>query len=1333
MSVTINENEAYAFSVEQPVDWALEARSFWIAGWFIAKQGKNYTEVRAFIDDVPFMGLFGLPRPDIEARYPEWLQGRSAGFSFRLDPWRGATLIRLEVLNQDKEWVEFWRVPITVKGRGSARPVRPALNRKLLKPLLLTLLKQPTLRPKLARPDLARRLVREYSVIPLEVLPVPPLYGVFEGPRLIGHTQYNKLHLGGWVFHAEQPIRRLIATIDNVTQNILVHGLPRDDVALLFPGVERARAPLFRGDVDLSADLTGPVSLKIFAELENGEKHLCFNTRIHPWTSIEKEHPLPAYDFRNYLDIVRAVRRACRDCKVNPGGFSFWRTVSEVHRIYRNESQEKLPWFAWQERDAYQTWLARNASTPGLRTELVRLARALDVRGGPEFVLAVDAGAADPLRVERLVASVRAQHYPRWRLVLVLARDARPDAAAILQRLAAGDPRVAVRIAADASGPVALNAAVQSLPGDWLCFLEPGARLAEDALLSVAETIANEPALELVFTDEDRMTDDGRRQDPVFKGAWDRALVLSGHQPGNLLVTHRQLFNRAHGLAADFGPAAMFDLHLRLEENVSPGHARHLETVGYHGPWPAPEFEPGSPTLECMRQALDAAMRRRGWPAGAFHPSFARRRKISHHQIHWESSALAQNPVTIVIPTRDRCDLLERCLEHLFLTVDWRHAKLIIVDDFSRDERTLRLFERLQRRRELQCRVVRPATDPARPFNYSMLMNAALPYVDTPLILHLNNDVDALRPGWIEAMAGWFVSPDVGAVGARLIYPDNRINHAGITVGPHDGLADAPLAGLNPESDDFFVMHKLARDVAAVTGACMMTRTALYRQLGEFDEARFGVSYNDVDYCLRLGAAGYRVVYAPQAELRHWGSASRGTAYYEGEHLAFVRQYPGYVDPHFPAHLCAGPATLTLDTGRYEHARRAGALHLLLVTHNLNYEGAPLFLLEYAVFMVTREGFKIELVSAEDGPLRAAYEAAGIAVTLVDRHPLHAARDEPEFFREIQAVLAKLDLSAVDVVLCNTIACWWGVHLAAAAGKPSMLYVHESATIKRFFSAALRQDMHGVARAAFRQATRVCFLCRATQAYYEELNDYDNFRQVSSWIDLARIEAFKRTHTRADLRRQHGYADDEIIIANIGTVCARKGQHVFIRAIDYFMRHFAGPDRYRFLLVGGRAGEFLDGLKRDIDLLGLRNTEIVTETHDVYDYFRLADMFVCTSFEEAFPRVLLEAMAFETPAVSTNVHGIVEMVTDRAEAYLVEPGDPLELSRIMKTCLEKERNGISTAPMGYSKVVRAYDRDRVLPHHADMAREAFLAFDGNLHRTQPHRLTGRGDRVESSW
>jgi Glycosyltransferase len=1332
----MNENESYVFCVEHPKDWSLKPEQFWITGWFISKTAMRYVDVRAFIDDVPFMGFLGLPRPDIEAAYPQWTAHLHPGFSFRLDPWPGAKLIRLEILNANNDWAEFWRVPIKVKGRGPGRRLRPTLQRELVKPMLLELLKLPTFRPGPTLEQNARRLVRERSVIPLEALPPPPLHGVFEGPHVIAHTHYDKLHIGGWIFHEHQKVTRLVATTDNRTQNNLIHGLERDDVAAMFPYVPHARFCQFRGNVDLPGTLAEPVCLTIFAILENGEKVLAFTKRLYPWTHLEKEHPLPPYSFSNYRDIVLAVLRAARSLKVRVGGLAFWRDVLAVHRLYRDESPEAQPWFAWQRDDDYTSWLAHNRLAPRLREVLVQSAATLTAKNGPTFALVLEAGESAPGHLARFLESLRAQIYSRWTLALIQPAHASPDLVAELNRLAALDSRVRLVIATSSERADALNQAVDSLPDTWLSFPPTDGRLAPTALLFVAEKIDAAPDIELVYTDEDRMSDTGVRSAPQFKSEWNPALVISGHQPGNLLVVHRDLFARSNRFMRDYSPALHFDLALRLAENVTPSRVRHVDGICYHAPDPAPKFPHGHPLLEQTRHAVEAAIIRRQIPARAFQPPFAARLGTLHHQLYWDSGFLAKNPVTIVIPTRDRADLMERCLDALLLTVDWRYVKLIIVDDFSRDEKTVRLLRALPSRREFNCRVIRPPVDPMLPFNYSMLVNAALPYIDTPLVLHLNNDVDALKPGWVEAMAGWFAVPEVGVVGAKLLFPNNHLNHAGVTVGPHHGLADVPLAGLDSASDKFLDLHQLARDVLSVTGACLMTRTSLYREFGGFDETDFRVTYNDVDYCMRLRAAGHRVIYTPQAELWHWGSASRGTTYYENEHIAFLRKYPGYVDPFFPRQYYLITGDLKLDTYRYEYASRLGKLRLLLVTHNLNYEGAPLFLLEYAAHMVRTQGFHVDLLSAEDGPLRSAYEALGIQISIIDRHPLHGSCNDREFAEQLELLRQKVGepLARADVVLCNTVACWWGVHLAAAAGKPSLLYVHESATIKRFFNKMLHKHMQHLARGAFRQATRVCFLCRSSRSYFEEVNDYDNFRFVSSWIDLPRIEAFKRSHTKAGLRRKYGFADDEIIIANIGTVCERKGQHIFIRTIDTFMRHYAGGAKYRFLFVGGRPGEYQDSLIRDMEMLGIdKLVTIVTETRDAYDFFVLSDMFVCTSYEESFPRVLLEAMAFETPIVSTDVHGIPEMVTHRAEAYLVGAGDPVKFAQVMKTCLEKQANGTSTAPMAYSKVVRAYDIDRVLPKHADMAREAVLDFDGNTRRTAPNRLSNRPERQESTW
>jgi glycosyltransferase involved in cell wall biosynthesis len=285
---------------------------------------------------------------------------------------------------------------------------------------------------------------------------------------------------------------------------------------------------------------------------------------------------------------------------------------------------------------------------------------------------------------------------------------------------------------------------------------------------------------------------------------------------------------------------------------------------------------------------------------------------------------------------------------------------------------------------------------------------------------------------------------------------------------------------------------------------------------------------------------------------------------------------------------------------------------------------------------------------------------------------------------------------------------FWGVHLARRAGKPSLFYIHESATIFRFFERKLELDLHHLVAEAFHDTTRALFLCQATRSYYEDHNASGNFRLVPSWIQLDDIESFRATHDRAGMRHKHGFADDETIIANIGTVCERKGQHVFLRAIEHFNRQ-GHRGKFRFVMVGARPGIYLDLLRRDITRLAIPNLTLIPETREVFDFFVAADQFVCTSFEESFPRVVMEAMVFRTPIVTTDVHGIAEMIGQRQDGYLVPAGDHLALSKMMWTCLAKEHSGKSLTPTAYSKALRLYDHRKVLPFHVELAREAWLA------------------------
>jgi O-antigen biosynthesis protein len=327
---------------------------------------------------------------------------------------------------------------------------------------------------------------------------------------------------------------------------------------------------------------------------------------------------------------------------------------------------------------------------------------------------------------------------------------------------------------------------------------------------------------------------------------------------------------------------------------------------------------------------------------------------------------------------------------------------------------------------------------------------------------------------------------------------------------------------------------------------------------------------------------------------------------------------------------------------------------------------------------------------------------------VIDAAPLYASPDEETLHARLADIKHRIEWDPIDVVVCNTLVSFWGVLLAARAGKPSLFYIHESATVFRFFERKLELDLHRLVAEAFHRATRALFLCQATRAYYEDHNVSGNFRLVPSWIALDDIEAFRTRHTRAEMRRKHGFADDETIIANIGTVCERKGQHVFLRGIEHFNRQ-GHRGKFRFVMVGARPGIYLDLLKRDLARLELPNVTLIPETREVFDFFVAADQFVCTSYEESFPRVVMEAMAFRTPIVTTDVHGIAEMIGQRQQGYLVPPGDHLALSRMMWICLAKERSGRSLTPTAYSKALRLYDHRKVLPFHVELAREASLA------------------------
>lgn len=376
---------------------------------------------------------------------------------------------------------------------------------------------------------------------------------------------------------------------------------------------------------------------------------------------------------------------------------------------------------------------------------------------------------------------------------------------------------------------------------------------------------------------------------------------------------------------------------------------------------------------------------------------------------------------------------------------------------------------------------------------------------------------------------------------------------------------------------------------------------------------------------------------------------------------------------------------------------------ITLVTHNLNHEGAPLFLLEYARHLAAT-GTQLAVISAGEGPLRTEYEKLSATIQLVDIKPLLRATNTRALQQAIGTVSDQVDLRSADLVVANTVSAFWGVHLAARARRPSLLYIHESTTPDSFYYGHLASGALRVVEETFSLATHVSFLTETTRHYYRQVLTHPNHSINPGWIDLAGIDRFRATHSRETLRTALGLAPTTRLVINLGTVCERKGQHIFIRAVEQlWLEQPALAAQCHFLMVGGNQTPFDTAMADLLQNMGRPNLKIIPNSPTPYDYYGAADLFVCSSYEESFPRVVLEAMAFNLPILATHVHGIPEMARAGQEAELVPPGDTPALSRALARLLQNPTHSAQLAAQARQRVTENFDSARLLPRHAALA------------------------------
>jgi O-antigen biosynthesis protein len=459
------------------------------------------------------------------------------------------------------------------------------------------------------------------------------------------------------------------------------------------------------------------------------------------------------------------------------------------------------------------------------------------------------------------VESVRHQIYPYWELCLVDDASTKVHIAPLLARLSSSDPRIKLKSLATNEGiSGASNHALSLASGEFVGLVDHDDRLAPEALYEVVKRLNTDPTIDFVYTDHDLFDSNGDRRSPFFKPDWSPDLLLSMNYITHFCLYRRELVERVGGFRKGLEGSQDYDLILRVTE-----YARRIEHIAHplYSWGQAPASVASNPKAkpyahEAGRRALQETLVRRGI-GGEVVDGYG-----SPYRYRVKRKIAGEPMVSIIIPTRDNWRLLKRCIDSLETRTTYRHFEVLVVDNQSREPETLKYLAQLSHR-------VIPF---AEPFNFARMNNVAAAQADGEHLLFLNDDTEVIEPDWLTSMLEHSQRPEVGAVGARLLFPDKTIQHAGVVIGIQ-GKAGHAFWGFPADHPGYYDLARVIRNYSAVTGACLMVARAAFEAIGGFDEA-FEISYNDVDLCLRLRQHGYLIVYTPYAVLYHYQSASRG-------------------------------------------------------------------------------------------------------------------------------------------------------------------------------------------------------------------------------------------------------------------------------------------------------------------------------------------------------------------------------------------------------------------------------------------------------------------------
>ena len=506
--------------------------------------------------------------------------------------------------------------------------------------------------------------------------------------------------------------------------------------------------------------------------------------------------------------------------------------------------------------------------------------------------------------LEKCIDSVINQTYDNWELCISDDASTDPKIKKCLEAYEKKEPRIKVVFRKE-NGHISLatNSALEIATGEFIALLDNDDELPPHALFEVVKVLNERPELDVIYSDEDKIDAEGNRFDPHFKADWSPDTLMGNNYISHLSVYRSSIVKSLGGFRKGYEGSQDYDLVLRVTEQIPEDHIYHIDKVLYH--WrtipgsTASSGEAKSYIYDSGVKALTDALNRRGIK-GTVRPGLI----SGFYEVTYE--VLQEELVSVIIPTKNGYDDLKLCVDSIIEKTSYPNYEIIIADNGSTDPKMQELFA--EYKKQLNERFIVELID--IPFNYSRINNLAAEKASGKYLLFLNNDTEVIEPNWMTTMVSYAQFDRIGCVGAKLYYPDDTTQHAGVLVGI-GGVAGHALNNYDRTHCGYFGRLVIDVNYLAVTAACMMVKAADFKAVNGFDET-LEVAFNDVDLCLKIYELGRYNVYAHQVELYHFESKSRGyedtpekQKRFAGEIKKMQDKWPAYIahDPFYNDNL----------------------------------------------------------------------------------------------------------------------------------------------------------------------------------------------------------------------------------------------------------------------------------------------------------------------------------------------------------------------------------------------------------------------------------------------